>query len=68
MNNIEKEPIKREFTRAELMAIHRALISEHIYSCLPPIDNESLKTVSSACQKVVNLISTYDDTKHECNE
>ena len=68
MNNIERERENNEFTRAELMIIHRALINEHIYSCFPPMDEQSMKTVSSACQKVVNLICEYDDRQCESDE
>ena len=68
MNNIEREPNNNDFTRAELIVMHRALISEHIYSCFPPVDEQSMKTIHSASRKVVNLITKYDDKQYESNE
>jgi hypothetical protein len=67
---MEKEPIKEsnEFSMAELMLMHRALINEHINICLPPLDEESLKVATSASQKIVNLMTEKHDRQRQSNE
>lgn len=68
MNNIEREPNNREFTRAELMMIHRALINENINNLFPPVSERDFEVVASACAKVVKLITEYDDRQYESDE
>ena len=63
-----REPIEsNEFTLEELMLINRALLSEHLYICFPPLDEEALKVSNRVSQKVLNLIAEHYDKQRDTN-